>query len=175
MRLLSGFLVLTLSLGEIIVISASSPCSAGALVYTENNKCECRRHNGLMGRLRSGCSATWDDGQCLGTCNAPGPKEQNWLAAEAEKCPAEMRACPVGILEYECVSPALDVDNCGGCASTGEGVACGDYPGVRGAACVEGVCEVYSCFRGYTLADGECIRSPTRTRVKTKTAASAAS
>jgi hypothetical protein len=53
-----------------------------------------------------------------------------------------MRACPVGPLEYECVSPDLDVDNCGGCASTGEGVACGDYPGVRGAACVEGVCEV---------------------------------
>lgn len=60
------------------------------------------------------------------------------------QCPTGKRACLVGLLwlEYECVSPAYDVDNCGGCVSTGKGVSCGDYPGARGAACVQGLCDV---------------------------------
>lgn len=39
MRLLSDLLLATLSLGEIIIIGAgaSNPCSAGAIVYTEND------------------------------------------------------------------------------------------------------------------------------------------
>ncbi|KAJ7234750.1 hypothetical protein B0H12DRAFT_154131 [Mycena haematopus] len=103
-----------------------------------------------------------------GTCNAPEPKEQLALEADADKCPPGTRACPVGLFgsEYECVSPDEDVDNCGGCASTGEGVACGDYAGVRGAACAEGACEVYSCLHGYTLDDGECVRARTSFRIK---------
>ncbi|KAK7052088.1 hypothetical protein R3P38DRAFT_2858495 [Favolaschia claudopus] len=163
-RLFSLFFAAMLLSG---VTASLNPCSSGALVHTENDKCECRRHNGAMGQFRLQCSATWIDGGCVGSCNAPKPKEQISLAAEAEKCPSGTQACPVGAFDsdYECVSPAEDVDNCGGCASTGEGVACGDYPGVRGAACVEGVCEVYSCFYGFTLNEGVCVRTA-RTKSK---------
>ncbi|KAJ7767965.1 hypothetical protein DFH07DRAFT_313188 [Mycena maculata] len=135
-----------------------NPCSTGSLIY-KNDQCECRRHNGAMGIMRPGCAATWSRGVCS---SAPDLKEQ-MLAMEADKlCPPGMHACPVGRLEFECVIPALDVDNCGGCVSTGQGEACGDYPGVRGAACVEGACDVYSCHPGYALLNGQCIRKKDR-------------
>ncbi|KAJ6482542.1 hypothetical protein C8R45DRAFT_304383 [Mycena sanguinolenta] len=167
-RVFSLFLFMTFLLGT---TAGMNPCSAGSLVvYTENEKCECRRHNGAMGHFRPQCSASLTDGECTGTCNAPEPKEQLALEADADKCFPGTRACPVGLSgsEYECVSPDEDVDNCGGCASTGEGIACGDYVGVRGAACVEGACEVYSCFHGYTLDQGACVKIGTSSRVKGK-------
>ncbi|KAJ7176837.1 hypothetical protein C8R46DRAFT_1077431 [Mycena filopes] len=161
-RLLTVFLVATLSFGDVVLggTGATNPCALGVLVYSKNQKCECQRHNGVMGSFRSGCTATWIEDKCLGACNAPEPQEQLSLGSEA--CPSGTRACPVSPSEYECVSPSFDLDNCGGCASTGEGVACGDYPGVRGAACVEGVCNVYSCNRGYALRNGECVGLRTR-------------
>ncbi|KAJ7040951.1 hypothetical protein C8F04DRAFT_185895 [Mycena alexandri] len=161
LRLLTVFIVATLSLGNVVLggTGAANPCALGVLVYSKSEKCECQRHNGVMGNFRSGCTATWIEDTCLGACNAPEPKEQLSLGTE---CPYGTRACPVSASEYECVSPSFDLDNCGGCASTGEGVACGDYPGVRGAACVDGVCNVYSCNRGYTLRKGKCVRLRTR-------------
>ncbi|KAJ6598195.1 hypothetical protein DFH09DRAFT_1131219 [Mycena vulgaris] len=95
-------------------------------------------------------------------CSTSDANEQNSLGTEV--CPAGTSACPVGKLDFECVSLDLDLDNCGGCVSTGEGIACGDYPGVRGAACVSGTCDVYSCHPGYTLAQGECVRRSARKR-----------
>ncbi|KAJ7097577.1 hypothetical protein C8R44DRAFT_367494 [Mycena epipterygia] len=162
-RLLSIFLVAVFSWEAILAVDPTkNPCSAGALMFTKANKCECRRNNGAMGRFRPGCSARRSQGVCLSAC-IPGPEAQNSIIGEADMvCPAGTRACPVGKFEFECVSPTLDVDNCGGCVSTGQGVACGDYPGVRGAACAEGICDVYSCHYGYTLANGECVRRQKR-------------
>ncbi|KAJ7489139.1 hypothetical protein FB451DRAFT_1390313 [Mycena latifolia] len=163
---ISTLLVAVLAVDAAVPRVSTNPCALGALVYTRSSKCECRRHNGAMGSFRAGCSATPGMGVCVTTCNED-ENEQNSLGAEAAQvCPAGTRACPVGKLEFECVSPDVDIDNCGGCASTGEGVACGDYPGVRGAACVDGTCDVYSCHPGYSLAQGECVRRSGRKREK---------
>ncbi|KAJ7074512.1 hypothetical protein C8F01DRAFT_1100716 [Mycena amicta] len=164
LRHLLPFLLLVAAPALVSPSASVDPCLAGRLVYSVR-RCECQRHNGVMGAFRPECSATHEDGVCKGTCGTTQTPEQLTLEAEASKlCPAGTRTCPVGPLEYECVSPAYDVDNCGGCASTGEGIACGDYPGVRGAACMEGVCDIYSCHHGYTLFNGDCVRS--RVRVK---------
>nr|GAT54394.1 predicted protein [Mycena chlorophos] len=79
-------------------------------------------------------------------------------------CPVGTQACPVGPLESESVSPAYDVVNCGGCQSNAEGVACSNHPDVRGAAGMHGVYQIYSCHHGYTLKNGDCVRS--RVRIK---------
>nr|GAT54389.1 predicted protein [Mycena chlorophos] len=164
--------LLALAVLQIVSVNAVDPCLSGRLVYSPRfQRCECQRHNGLMGTLRAECSATLEDGACVGTCESTQTPEQLALEEEVSKlCPVGTQACPVGPLEYECVSPAYDVDNCGGCASTGEGVACGDYPGVRGAACMLGVCQIYSCHHGFTLTNEDCIRS--RARIKAMAAKS---
>ncbi|KAJ7100799.1 hypothetical protein B0H15DRAFT_817343 [Mycena belliarum] len=164
LRLLATAFFVALCVEAVVPRAGTNPCSVGALVYTRNSKCECRRHNGAMGNFRAGCSATPGLGVCTTSCDAD-ENEQNLLGPEAAQvCPLGTHACPVGKHEFECVSPDMDIDNCGGCASTGEGLACGDYPGVRGAACVYGTCDVYSCSLGYTLSDGECVRRAARKR-----------
>ncbi|KAJ7267190.1 hypothetical protein C8J57DRAFT_1228805 [Mycena rebaudengoi] len=115
-------------------------------------KCECLRNNGRMGSFRTGCSAAaLVEDECTSTCETPAVLEQILLPSNL--CPDGMHACPISALssDFECIDPAQDLANCGGCAETGAGVACGDYPGVKGAACVAGVCGVYSCQRGYSL------------------------
>ncbi|KAJ7699235.1 hypothetical protein B0H17DRAFT_1049253 [Mycena rosella] len=164
LRLLPVLFFAILSVEAAIAGANTNPCSSGALVYTRYGKCECRRRNGAMGSFRSGCKATPtpDLEGCASTCNT----DKNGQSSFGDVCPVGTRACPVADIEFECVSPELDVDNCGGCVSTGEGVACGDYPGVRGAACVNGVCDVYSCAPGYALSEGVCVRRSARKREK---------
>lgn len=106
--------------------------------------------------------------------------------AQVASCPSQTKACPIfaddswrpgsnepqpAAADYECVAVLRDLDNCGGCASTGEGTACTSTEGVRGASCVQGRCEIsksrsvlviylnadlkpsraVSCSEGYTL------------------------
>ncbi|KAJ7621394.1 hypothetical protein FB45DRAFT_140365 [Roridomyces roridus] len=161
LRQLLTVFTLIIYLEALVGVGASSnPCATGTLVPSkDNNSCECKRRTGIMGSFRSGCSARLSEGSCLVSCSTVESFQQIELAPEAMKaCPAGTRACPVGRFDFECIMPGEDVDNCGGCVSTGEGEACGDYPGVRGAACVRGVCDVYSCHPGYTLVHGGCNR-----------------
>ncbi|KZO92360.1 hypothetical protein CALVIDRAFT_308913 [Calocera viscosa TUFC12733] len=51
----------------------------------------------------------------------------------------------------ECVDTMNDMDSCGGCATLGEGVQCGQVEGVRETACVAGKCQIFSCGYGYKL------------------------
>ncbi|KZT54350.1 hypothetical protein CALCODRAFT_499985 [Calocera cornea HHB12733] len=88
-------------------------------------------------------------------------------------CPRPLTACPIPELEMlplvardmlevpqangrvvhgECVDIMNDMDSCGGCSSTGEGVQCGEIEGVKETACVTGQCEIFSCLFGYKLS-----------------------
>lgn len=147
--------------------------------------------------MNEGCTATpvkngilgW---KCEATCTPqpshhPKPKRNMpILLADGtlQRCPAPMTACPIDTPPslngnratatvsanepYECIKPEEDLYNCGGCSSTGQGVSCGDLPGVRGTSCTEGKCMIYSCLKGHSLTIGpngteECVvKSPRR-------------
>ncbi|KAJ1304093.1 hypothetical protein OPQ81_008497 [Rhizoctonia solani] len=100
-----------------------------------------------------------------------------------QRCPSSMTACPIdpppalngeratATLSpnepFECVNPAEDLYNCGGCTSTGLGISCVNLPGVRGTSCTEGKCMIYTCMKGYTLSinekgEQECVRKTPR-------------
>ncbi|KIO30900.1 hypothetical protein M407DRAFT_68607 [Tulasnella calospora MUT 4182] len=86
--------------------------------------------------------------------------------AKVASCPFQRQACPIfsddlwvpgsntsqpAAAEYECVATLRDLDNCGGCTSTGEGTACTSIEGVRGASCVQGKCEISTSYRRVSL------------------------
>ncbi|WVQ72706.1 hypothetical protein IAR50_002266 [Cryptococcus sp. DSM 104548] len=72
-------------------------------------------------------------------------------------CPRGLAACPIpgvaGALDqYECLDSSSDLQSCGGCVSLGSGQDCTALPGARWMGCNGGVCEVYSCKRGWARA-----------------------
>ncbi|KAG8938010.1 hypothetical protein FRC00_002949 [Tulasnella sp. 408] len=95
----------------------------------------------------------------------------------ASPCPYPTLACPIfsssedraaGIAsDFECVDPASDLDNCGGCSSLGDSYKCpapisarslgGNAGrgmishGVKRSMCVEGECQIAACKRGYKI------------------------
>ncbi|KAF8176330.1 hypothetical protein K438DRAFT_1770535 [Mycena galopus ATCC 62051] len=130
-RLFSSFLF-TIFLLSGAAVASMNPCSAGALVYTENevgtflctcpSSLTCPTEMGTFVRNAAPASLTVNARTTMtwvyqGTCNAPEPKEQLSLEAEAEMvggipgspCPPGTRACPVGLfnLEYECGKVSL--------------------------------------------------------------------
>jgi len=68
------------------------------------------------------------------------------LSIRGSRCPASHSACPVAgsRLGFECVDISSNLEQCGGCASTG-GVDCTTLPGVEAVGCVSGRCEIWSC------------------------------
>lgn len=70
-------------------------------------------------------------------------------------CPRGLSACPVSSLiggDYECVDTLVDLDNCGGCATLGEGQNCNNIPGVWNVGCEQSACIIYTCEDGYILS-----------------------
>jgi len=143
-------------------------------------ECKCVNSKGKSKDFNAGCSAElsfeWFSPKCTPKCpKAPQPsgkgkgkgkkRSQTHLLPDGSPspCAAADLACPIPgtfdsassnvskTTEYECIRPEEDIDNCGGCASTGQGMSCADIPGVRGTTCVRGQCEIYSCARGFVL------------------------
>ncbi|KAK9895504.1 hypothetical protein P389DRAFT_173105 [Cystobasidium minutum MCA 4210] len=70
---------------------------------------------------------------------------------------AEMLSAKGG---YECLDVSTSLENCGGCAATGEGRDCTKISHVDGVGCGGGQCQVFSCKKGYapSLNGLECSR-----------------
>ena len=70
-------------------------------------------------------------------------KRQN-RSRNVAPCPRGLSACPVSSLvggDYECVDTLVDLDNCGGCATLGEGQNCNAIPGVWNVGCEQSACK----------------------------------
>lgn len=52
---------------------------------------------------------------------------------------------------WECVDTRVELENCGGCASKGQGEDCTAIKGALGVTCEMAQCTVYSCQDGYEL------------------------
>lgn len=58
---------------------------------------------------------------------------------------------------YECVDTQSNIESCGGCPGEGNGQDCTAIEGVADVACVNSVCLVTSCRRGWKVVNGtEC-------------------
>lgn len=81
---------------------------------------------------------------------------------DRKNCPDSEISCPLSQGGFECVDPHFAIDNCGGCASTGQGVNCLNMTiqGLENMGCNAGTCQATSCQKGYRLVDGACIRNP---------------
>ncbi|OCF31773.1 hypothetical protein I316_06580 [Kwoniella heveanensis BCC8398] len=76
-------------------------------------------------------------------------------------CPGSLHACTVptaagGEWSYECVDFLSELESCGGCASTGEGVDCTSIPHADSVGCELGVCQVYTCKSGFVANGTSC-------------------
>ena len=70
-------------------------------------------------------------------------------------CPDNLSACPIGSSfesGFECVNVLDELENCGGCASLGEGMDCTAISGAAGVGCNNGTCVVLSCTAGFRLS-----------------------
>lgn len=77
-------------------------------------------------------------------------------ALSAAHCPGEETACAIG-KGWECIDTTSSLDSCGGCMGSG-GENCLSITGALGVGCFESKCQVSSCFPGFTLSNGKCIR-----------------
>ncbi|CAE6476604.1 unnamed protein product [Rhizoctonia solani] len=61
--------------------------------------------------------------------------------------------------DYECANTYEDLNNCGGCASLGQGQNCGAILHSKNVGCQAGACQVFTCAPGYEVSDGKtCIK-----------------
>jgi hypothetical protein len=113
--------------------------------------------------------STWNGWQCISPSNVKrrrsvpqlpmDPKSvamREALNLDIKLCPQGLSACPIpGQFsgQYECIDASTDITSCGGCASIGKGVDCMSE-GVRFAGCNRGLCEVYSCLKGWKQVNG---------------------
>ncbi|EIW69981.1 hypothetical protein TREMEDRAFT_17264, partial [Tremella mesenterica DSM 1558] len=77
-------------------------------------------------------------------------------------CPKGLHACSIvtphgGEWAYECVDYATELESCGGCAATGEGVDCTTIPHAMSVGCENGVCAVYTCKHGFARNGTACV------------------
>ncbi|KAJ4486166.1 protein priA [Lentinula aciculospora] len=77
-------------------------------------------------------------------------------------CPKGLDACLISgssLGDFECLDTSVELESCGGCASTGEGQDCTAIEGAWNVGCNSGSCKVYSCTAGFKLSpDGtSCI------------------
>jgi hypothetical protein len=73
------------------------------------------------------------------------------------RCSHGMTECPTRNGGWECLDTSRDLEACGGCPYTSEGVDCSSIPGADSVTCVEGKCKVRSCDRRHYLNGTECI------------------
>ena len=85
---------------------------------------------------------------------------------DSARCPEGGVACPIGRSRsasalFECLQPDDDLESCGGCSSLGQGADCTAIAGARAVGCTAGLCEVYTCQRGFAVGhDGKsCVPS----------------
>ncbi|KAH9821802.1 hypothetical protein DFH28DRAFT_532189 [Melampsora americana] len=81
-------------------------------------------------------------------------------------CPIGLSACPISPFSsskgYECIDTQEEIESCGGCSSTGEGINCNTVPGVKFAGCAASQCLAFSCEEGYNLtSDQKCVAATT--------------
>lgn len=81
-------------------------------------------------------------------------------------CPIGLSACPISPFSsskgYECIDTHEEIESCGGCSTTGEGINCNTVPGVKFAGCAAGQCLAFSCEKGFKLtADQKCVAATT--------------
>ncbi|WVQ85514.1 hypothetical protein IAT38_007679 [Cryptococcus sp. DSM 104549] len=103
-------------------------------------------------------------------------KRAQMVKERAWDCPTGMKACNVDGAQdsWECVDPARDLESCGGCTygdfvrgavnlTEPTGFDCTTIPGIlRGSVtCSDGRCTAFACKRGWTLSNGECLKSMT--------------
>jgi len=84
-------------------------------------------------------------------------KKREYRSRNVTPCPRGLSACPVSSLvggDYECVDTLVDLDNCGGCATLGEGKNCNALPGVWNVGCEQSVCESESIVFLTLATDG---------------------
>ncbi|MBW0550967.1 hypothetical protein O181_090682 [Austropuccinia psidii MF-1] len=72
-------------------------------------------------------------------------------------CPTGLDACPISSLKpsagYECINTKEELESCGGCATTGDGMNCNTLLGVKSAGCSAGQCLAFDCEAGFQLTD----------------------
>ncbi|PLW06432.1 hypothetical protein PCANC_04295 [Puccinia coronata f. sp. avenae] len=78
-------------------------------------------------------------------------------------CPTGLDACPISAFStsqgYECVSTQEELEHCGGCSTTGDGVNCNAVVGIKSPGCSRGQCIAFECEEGFYLApDKTCAR-----------------
>jgi hypothetical protein len=89
------------------------------------------------------------DPEPTGRISTPKQRRTN---GDVTLCPKGREACPIPGLfggEYECLNTKVELESCGGCASTGKGQDCTQIPNAWNVGCSEGSCKVYSCLKGY--------------------------
>ncbi|KAH7104391.1 hypothetical protein BKA62DRAFT_505848 [Auriculariales sp. MPI-PUGE-AT-0066] len=72
---------------------------------------------------------------------------------ELTLCPLGTEACPIAGLfggEYECLNTMVELESCGGCASTHKGQDCTTIAHAWNVGCERGACRVYSCQHGFS-------------------------
>jgi hypothetical protein len=70
--------------------------------------------------------------------------KRNYRSRNVAPCPKGLSACPISNLtggDYECVDTLVDLDNCGGCATSGEGQDCNAILGVWNVGCEQSACK----------------------------------
>ncbi|KAI9631641.1 hypothetical protein KEM48_014550 [Puccinia striiformis f. sp. tritici PST-130] len=78
-------------------------------------------------------------------------------------CPTGLDACPISSFNtspgYECVNTQEELEHCGGCSSTGDGVDCNTITGVESAGCSRGQCMAFACKEGFYLGPNKtCVQ-----------------
>ncbi|KAA1079245.1 hypothetical protein PGT21_004716 [Puccinia graminis f. sp. tritici] len=78
-------------------------------------------------------------------------------------CPTGYDACPFSAFStsqgYECVITQDELEHCGGCSTTGEGVDCTTVVGIKNPGCSRGQCIAFECEEGYYLSpEKTCLR-----------------
>ncbi|CAD6582066.1 MAG: hypothetical protein TREMPRED_003166 [Tremellales sp. Tagirdzhanova-0007] len=133
-----------------------------------------------------GCNNWNENEQCCGGGNAPQPSQgkrtinggsqsrkrdivarrQNVVFPQSDfdsmYCPGKLHACSVitptgGEWAYECIDFATELESCGGCTSTGEGVDCSVIANAVSIGCEKGLCAVYSCKTGFSTNGTACV------------------
>ncbi|GAA5915805.1 uncharacterized protein JCM6883_006292, partial [Sporobolomyces salmoneus] len=101
------------------------------------------------------CDASTSTCQVLAAPSGRARARRNLL--KINSCASGHEACPVeGTSGFECIETLSNLEQCGGCASSGKGVDCTTLPGVQAVGCEAGVCQIWSCLDNFTYdADSE--------------------
>ncbi|KAF8627852.1 hypothetical protein AX15_004209 [Amanita polypyramis BW_CC] len=146
---------------SVTAVLAVSPCPTGYDLTVISGQCVCK-HGQTTTSPNPSCTYTVSGENCNATCPTGQNQRRRRQIQELlfnedgsiTNCRKGQVSCPITSARnsrHECVDIKSDLDNCGGCAATGEGVICGRERGVRSASCDRGICHIHSCRAGYQL------------------------